>query len=705
MSDLDITISVDPGPAVTGADKITAAVSKTEGAAKAAKTSYASFGEQLARIGRLQQLDADAAARVTQSHRQQLAAVLESVRPFDGLTEALRREQQMLERIHGPMRQLQQDLQVLNKLEREGKINAEQHAAALLKSGAAAGIVTKSPSGGAGSVAGLGGIASDVRALKLSQVAQGASQAFELLNAQLHLTNNALGDALGSGIKFAALGAQIGGPWGAALGGLVGLTVSLADELHDLIDGGAYARRMKALQEEAEANRQLANSYKSIREELENYRAGLVDLSFAQAKAHEDAIRAAHDQLDGGAILDAREKVRQLTVALFTVKRERERLNDSLPAGAFKSGVSDTEILLERQLRDARIELATTSKTYGKVVTDLKLSEQHHLDAQVDLKRAYEAGDLTLKQYNSELSKLNGRITTAAASVTGLKQALVSLNWNGPSSQFARHADITGVDAISGADLGVASFKPATLGFSPQIPTDVPEPDPMAGWNKIFDDVKLSLGDAKKGVDEAGRSFDDLNKHAATFGDIIGGPALDGVRSLSDALVDAANGGAVSWSSTFKSIGIGIERAIAQALILKAITGNYDGSKGAGVLGGYGGLLGLLGGATGLDAWMTPSGLHRIPAAATGYDGIVPGAGSTDSRLAMIRVTPGESIHVRTPEQRRAAATPRGATTISNHIHFDKRDLLAANDTPDGHASIINAIRINAGVVKAILGR
>ncbi len=82
---------------------------------------------------------------------------------------------------------------------------------------------------------------------------------------------------------------------------------------------------------------------------------------------------------------------------------------------------------------------------------------------------------------------------------------------------------------------------------------------------------------------------------------------ISSVGSFSDLLVDAANGANVSWAKFFHDTMVGLEKLLLKSTLLEALTGSVDGSKGAGVHGGYGGLLGILGGANGFDS-MVPGG-------------------------------------------------------------------------------------------------
>lgn len=218
--------------------------------------------------------------------------------------------------------------------------------------------------------------------------------------------------------------------------------------------------------------------------------------------------------------------------------------------------------------------------------------------------------------------------------------------------------------------------------------------------SNLDQDISKQDEAAKKRID-ATKKWNDELKQTSEISKAIEGAFSNAATSLGDTLVDAANGANVSWSDTLSGIVVGFEKAIEQALILKAI-----GSSTGGVGGGGTGLIGLLGFSTGGDATMTSSGLQRrYPGAATGADWMVPGAGGTDSRFVGIGVTPGESIHVRTPQQREqaaAAGSAQGNTTIINQ--HDPRALLGVMSGPDGGKVIYNWIRTNREAVKSLIG-
>ncbi len=152
-------------------------------------------------------------------------------------------------------------------------------------------------------------------------------------------------------------------------------------------------------------------------------------------------------------------------------------------------------------------------------------------------------------------------------------------------------------------------------------------------------------------------------------------------QSVGDALVDAFMDGKLEADKLFDSLA---------RMLAKAAVNNLIGF----------GFAQLQPAATGLDAIVGAG----VPRFASGGDAMVGGAGGTDSRLAMLRVTPGESIHVRTPQQREAAARASGSGNVRvvNQLS-DRRSLLQDFDSPEGERVVLNILHRNQGAVRSLI--
>lgn len=293
------------------------------------------------------------------------------------------------------------------------------------------------------------------------------------------------------------------------------------------------------------------------------------------------------------------------------------------------------------------------------------------------------------------LKAIGAGVRGVRSEVDKLQQSIIAVDWV-TISNLARSADLAAVDTISGGT-DVGTFRSATGSGGIRQATDVPVPQvPSAiDWERLA----AANRDAQDALTEYNRS---LKTTGDEMEELFAGQLIGSAREFASILVDAASGADVSWKEFGLNTLRTFEKMIAQALILQAVTGSVTGQAGPG--GGYGGLLGALGFATGGSALVTETSLRRLPAAATGMDAIVGGAGGTDSRIAALRVTPGERIIVQTPAQQREAGRPSGGSTINNNISVDPRALLALNNTPEGRRSIVNAIVVDAAVIRRALG-
>jgi hypothetical protein len=113
-----------------------------------------------------------------------------------------------------------------------------------------------------------------------------------------------------------------------------------------------------------------------------------------------------------------------------------------------------------------------------------------------------------------------------------------------------------------------------------------------------------------------------------------------------------------------------------------------------------------LGGArTGMDA-MVPGGTAPfLPGFATGGDMLVGGSGGPDTKIAAFRVSPGESIHVRTPQQRdqaQAAQGGGGARAVTINLNGTGRDAITEQNVEGVMFRIVE--RNNAAIRSRLRG-
>lgn len=739
MDDLPIVISLDPEPAVTANKKIAAATRETEEAAKKAAQATTSLGEQLARVGRYQQILADA-------ERKQTAAALGSVRAFDGLTAAIQREQQMLDRLHGPMQRAEQDMQTLESLHRRGAISAKEYAAELDR--------IHKASGGA-----LGGSIANTVSLAPSQGAGAGARGGELAR---QASERIVGAT------------SVGGFLGGLAGGFVGgNAISLLTQgIGSLIDkwgehDRAIAVAEKSLRGMFETTGETARAVGDLDRAAAHAGASLKDMTpvyQAVAEASEEWYLTTLDQVNVTEQLAnlARKSGREIETATTFIKAfnvatadgvvssgEFNQLAKTFPeamnAWAKSLGVSRYELgVLAGQgkvttkevnaffasLRDG-VPIAERADNalrlggpaqYALWMDAARLAGEkfwNDLQRQI-LETRRMMDEITHRQFGDFVAGIDGVRDVAGSAWKGMNSLFNGDGWT--DSLLKRGLDTLDVSTRH----ATASARAATdeymrlHGILVKITEEGRNlPGPPSSWQSVANNDAFARqygfkptpltdpyaggatpGGIAKDLHDANPAAKELQEHVTTIGDLFANQLVTAAGSFADTLVDAAFNADVSFKqwglNTLEMLG----KMILRAELLQAITGSATGAKGAA---GWGGLIGALGFATGGDALMTTSGLHRIPAAATGYEGRMTGAGPTDSRLAMIRMTPGEFIKVQTPEQRRSDQRPSGGTTVQNVFQYDKRALLPALSSPDGKAAIVNVIRENSEMIRALL--
>lgn len=537
MSDLDITISIDPSKAVPGAKQVTAAISETEKAATDAKAAVAALAK----------------------------TVVSLPPPPPAVASAWKRASDAI---------------------KEMGFNAKE-----MKN-------------------------------KLNELGKQAS--FGLIQQGVQKANDALKDfGLSLGTTGAAIGFQLAGPLGAAAGAageLIGMKLAdWASESDRAAQAAAdsyinWMKVMTAWEDGVEAGSKAMREHIKVQNEA-NAAIGGVAKVLAVSTAAYDA---------------ARQSVLSYSLALVQLQNEKLR---ALAAGGTTFTTVD-DVKTQRGLRDAQLAMTAATYSYGGVLSDIIGKENHRKDAIADANAALKAGAITQQQYNEYMKQFATQADAATLAMRKLISEEAKLR-NSTSTIDTR------VDVTSG-------FK-------------VPEYKSDAGV-----DAAMRTTTAKAPIYEATEATKAWNLELAKtldtsreINDVIGAQLVSGVQTLFGAITDAASGADVAWGETLKNLASGFAQAILQAQLLKLLTGSASGAAGAGVHGGYGGLLGIFGGATGFD-YVASSSRRQLPGFATGGDMYTRGGGSTDSMLAMFRVTPGESIHVRTPEQRREAAQAQG---------------------------------------------
>jgi tape measure domain-containing protein len=184
-----------------------------------------------------------------------------------------------------------------------------------------------------------------------------------------------------------------------------------------------------------------------------------------------------------------------------------------------------------------------------------------------------------------------------------------------------------------------------------------------------------------------------LKDEAEAFGATVANQVVGDIGKLSDALVTAANGGEVSWSGMADAMIQDLERVLLRALAIKAIM-----AVGDAISPGSGQALGA-----------------AIGHAATGFDAVVRGPGSVDSKLFASWVSPGERVTITPPGAYPHAGggfstgpmqAPQSRAPINKIYNIMDGSVVRAEiGSRSGNQSVLNVLRANPGAVGNYSGR
>lgn len=160
--------------------------------------------------------------------------------------------------------------------------------------------------------------------------------------------------------------------------------------------------------------------------------------------------------------------------------------------------------------------------------------------------------------------------------------------------------------------------------------------------------------------------------------------------SIGKSFIDAAIEGKQSFSEMAEHMAVDIARLILQMAALNM-------AKQGGNIGFAGTLLsGLLGGGEHGFDYVANANRVQLPGFEHGVDGVVGGVGRPDSRLLMARISPGESFHVRTPQQRDSEErSGSGSMQVTNQIviQSDPSEIVAPIGSRSGARAVLKTMR------------
>lgn len=289
----------------------------------------------------------------------------------------------------------------------------------------------------------------------------------------------------------------------------------------------------------------------------------------------------------------------------------------------------------------AALDAVWKSTHHGGLTTDLYNQQKKALLATING---------TVGGHKKEKEALDEYAKTLASILAPQKEAIGQLNILGQlhmnnaitleeyNNAAAKHRDLL-------IEIGMLEIKSQTGGPGSVAPmADVAAlPTPGTGAD-VFDmaTFRKNMALARDGIVEMQDALDRINAEKARDEFHKLGQTL---RPVSDSLIDMFKQwdfSAEKFSDTLKDVAI-------QLLKVAAI----DALGGSKATGGAAVLVGMLGGRNGFD-YMANSDALQLPGFARGGSMTVQGSGSQDSHLLMARVSAGESVHVRTPQQRMA---------------------------------------------------
>jgi tape measure domain-containing protein len=732
-------------------------------------------GDSLLKVKQIESGLASAERKGQQANR----ALAESMRPvakgFAGVAEAIKRETQMLDKIHGPARQHAEDLKTLDALMRKNAISAKQYADQVARVNREM-ANSKPPSGMMGTIKGampmaMGAVGAGMGA---AMAVEGHLQSMRDLEDRVtSLTNRAqkfttagksVNDVLSEQIALAhrlhTTGGNVIGVYDAVSDATERLSLTTQQQIRltetlgkaALLNGQSLdtvGARITALSNAFETGGNAGGQLRILFKENKDLADALAaTLNMTKAQIIDAANKGT---LSYGELVDAMVRGSgQIDTAFTKVGKKHSEYGDQ-----FKEGVEIAMAAgegfyssLRAGLDQADGDLKKSSQTFAQWSLEVSKSlAQVQLAFDAKQSRQAKDGIVGLQTGIRDLIDTGVRYGHNIANMTGLtdswrvkndetakavrghtdalrEHALVlallkSVDAESPGAAYQRgqtaeragaQSEITAIGDLAhrasfdafGAresqlkawrDAGKISGKEFAFGMHEAMKA-AGKLDNVAGLNLM---TRQQTGQNWAGIDiEGALGFKDQARQEM---DELAAIAEEKARQTQEAWARAtgqiagnfarmAMDGEKSWeemvSSMLRQLAIlGLQMAAMQM-------GGVKGQFLSGALGALGG------GAHGFDHLVGRGAGPVLPGFAHGGDMVVGGGGGVDSRLAMFRVSPNESIHVRTPQQREAARTggkdvpaaKPGRTVVNVIAPSDPRELTAVMDTHAGERAM-----------------
>lgn len=500
---------------------------------------------------------------------------------------------------------------------------------------------------------------------------------------------------------------------------LIAHLVGFANAETDLQQGIALAYQAEA--QETETLKKQTEAVDEAYESVEHYVQAHSDLGDAIDHTVA-AMNAAKKLLDGNddKFQSAADNVRTYAAAVGAI---REKLSEYAAHGAKnpEALLSASDVAVLRGYRDAQEEFLDQSSRYGGVIADIHKQEAERMRGIEDLRGALRDGEITqdeyteaMKKYKTELTDTEkylqgltkpmdellkhqdaldaayyaGRVPLAAYTAESERLAEALEKLNGEQAQFQLKALLRQYPGLSGIASDVASPLSTGLTLAYRRTSDVLTARPGIGERK----------DAAAEAEAQKKAIEDYKQQVKSTAEQVQ-HAFDPVNS---AIMKGIVEGKAGWADLGKSMLEQLGEAILKALELKAIMSMMPAPPTGGTmpsLGGIGSALSFLGLAQGGDLF--------VPRAAQGYSGVVGGAGGTDSKLAMLRVTPGETISVRTPGQMQQMAQARHQPVSVKIVNVHDRESAASEiaQTDAFEQGVLNVLGSNPNAVRGLVAK
>jgi hypothetical protein len=660
--DLGIGIKVDPEESVSKADAVTAALHRTEDRGIAAGKAMLGLAGNFKSLGQALQQERDALERCNATHDRLIRQANPMSQGFAKVAEAIERERQMLERIHGPAQRYEKDLQTLDSMLERNVISTKEYAEQIANLNRqiektphphpqpqdGGGVLNQAGNAAAGAVVGFG-------------IIGGARELMDLDDKYTNARNSAM--------KFTDAGHDVNDVMVEQRQIAHELHVSIDDEMqawddaNDALDGLNFTRAeaikfsqtlSQASILEHEATNAAANAMKNLSVQMETggdsskIIRGVMKEFPDLAKVWTDSMHVSKEEL-----IELAHDGKLSFEDLARATTESTAAGDAFAKRA-TTWKQDLDQFIDDSVRPATEEIGHLKNLLGElgkiedgtsnVMADFAASADESLS---DLDTTMQGATSDITKYADGWKLLNGMLNAAEASekaatkaVREHTQALVDLN-------AADHARRMLTDEQKGfsetKDHGGIAGQLGELGgaFGVSAKQELDPLDLDKNWKGYFKSMEKGNRDAEKAAEAAAQKTREA--WAKGLGDVGGN------------FIKMARDGKASWKDMTESAIIDLGKLVLEMEAAKLISGGGTGALGGQLLSG------LLGGfASGGSFTVSNRPGLELPRAANGANWTVGGTGSIDSKIAMFRVTPGESVHVRTPAQNAMSGMAHG---------------------------------------------